>query len=84
MGDFIALIQKYWMIISISFTIFSSVLTGGWYLKGKIDTLTATVAQTNDWVSDHDDSITQLHDTVTILKEDERLREVREDKSDKH
>lgn len=75
MGELIALIQKYWMIISISFTILSSVLTGGWYLKGKIDTLTTTVDATNDWVSDHEDDLQRHEHDITVLKEDERLRE---------
>ena len=71
----IKLIQKYWVYISVSFTIISSLGTGAWYIKGKIDTLTSTVAATNDWVSDHDDDIQALHDDTLKLKEDERLRE---------
>ena len=69
------LIQKYWFHISLAFTIISSLATGGWYLKGKIDQLTDTVADTNKWVQDHDDDIQALHDDTLKLKEDERLRE---------
>jgi len=69
------LIQKYWFQISLAFTIISSLATGGWYLKGKIDALTDTVADTNKWVQDHDDDIQTLHDDTLKLKEDERLRE---------
>jgi hypothetical protein len=68
-------LTKYWMFLSIGFTLLSSLVTGGWWLYGKIDKLNDTVNATNQWVQSHDDSINELHDDVTKLKEDERLRE---------
>lgn len=68
-------LNKYWVIISIIGTILSTVLTGGWYLKGRIDSITDTVANTNSWVQDHDDSIQQIHDDVLKLKTLEEARE---------
>lgn len=69
------LIQKYWFYISLIFTLLSSLATGGWYLKGKIDAQADTITDLNKWIQDHDDAIQTLHDDTLKLKEDERLRE---------
>jgi hypothetical protein len=75
MGNLLKKLEKHWFYISLAGTIISSIITGGWYLKGKIDALTDTVNDTNQWVQDHDDML-QAHDKdITILKEDERLRQ---------
>lgn len=75
MDKIVKWLTKYWAIISIVLTIISSVITGGWYLYGKIDKLNDTVNATNQWVSDHDDDLKVQHDDLLKLKEDERLRE---------
>lgn len=68
-------IQKYWLLISIGFTILSTIGTIAWNMYGKFDKLNDTVNATNQWVSDHDDDIQQLKADNIRLKEDERLRE---------
>jgi hypothetical protein len=75
MDALIEKIQKYWMVISIILTILSSIVTGGWWLYGKIDSLNDKVNETASWVQDHDDDLKANHDSILILKEDERLRE---------
>ena len=68
-------LKKNWFYISIAFTVISSLATGVWVLGNKLDTLVDKVNATNQWVSDHDDML-QAHDKdITILKEDERLRQ---------
>ena len=68
-------IMKWWKHISIIFTIVSSAASGVWWANGKFTDLVTKVNATNAWVQDHDDSISDLHDDVIKLKEDERLRE---------
>jgi hypothetical protein len=75
MSNIIKWATKNWTIISIVFTIVSSIVTGGWYLKGKIDASADTLNDVKEWVSSHDDDIQALHDDVLKLKEDQRLRE---------
>ncbi|MGH7974810.1 MAG: hypothetical protein ACREBR_04745 [bacterium] len=70
------LIRKYWAVISIVCTLLSSVITGGWYLKGKIDAQNDLINDLNQWVQGHDDDLQAQHDDLTKLKEDERLREL--------
>jgi len=75
MNKLIKKIQEYWIVISIGFTILSTIATIGWGLYGKFDKLNDTVNATNQWVSDHDYDIQQLKADNIRLKEDERLRE---------
>lgn len=77
MEKFLKLIGKYWFIISVVFSVLSTVATGGWWLYGKIDKLNDTVNATNQWVQDHDDDLKIQHDDILKLKEDERLREAK-------
>lgn len=75
MNKLLAKLKAYWAVISIVFTLLSSIVTGGWWLYGKIDTLNDKVNETASWVQDHDDDLKAQHDDITRLKEDERLRE---------
>jgi hypothetical protein len=75
MEKIIKFLGKYWTILSIVFTILSSVVTGGWWLYNRIDKLNDTVNETNQWVQTHDDSINDLHDDVLRLKTLEEAKE---------
>ena len=75
MKSIIQFIKRNTLILSILGTILSSLATGAWYVAQRITKTEATIATLNDWVQDHDDSIQAQHDDITILKEDERLRE---------
>jgi hypothetical protein len=75
MKELLDRLEKHWFVISAVFTVLSSVVTGGWWLYGKIDKLNDTVNDTQQWVQDHQDTINQHDHDLIILKEDERLRE---------
>jgi len=75
MNKIIKLITKYWAIISVVLTILSSIVTGGWYLKGKIDASADTLNDLKEWVASHDDDIQALHDKVIRLEALEEARE---------
>jgi hypothetical protein len=75
MNKIIKLITKYWAIISVVLTILSSIVTGGWYLKGKIDASADTLNDLKEWVATHDDDIQALHDKVIRLEALEEARE---------
>jgi len=75
MNKIIKWITKYWAIISVVLTILSSVVTGGWYLKGKIDASADTLNDVKEWVSTHDDDIQALHDKVIRLEALEEARD---------
>jgi hypothetical protein len=69
------LISKYWFIISLVGTLASTALTEAWYFVGRIEKGEAALASLQSWVGDHDDAISDQHDDILILKEDERLRQ---------
>jgi hypothetical protein len=75
MNKIIKWVTKYWAIISVVLTILSSVVTGGWYLKGKIDASADTLNDVKEWVSTHDDDIQALHDKVIRLEALEEARD---------
>lgn len=75
MSNIIKWATKNWTIISIVFTIISSIVTGGWYLKGKIDASADTLNDLKEWVSSHDDDIQALHDKVIRLEALEEARD---------
>lgn len=75
MQALIDLISKYWKILSLVFTLLSSLGTGAWYFIQRIQKAEATVASLNSWVSDHDDTLTDHDKRISKLEEDERLRE---------
>jgi len=75
MNKIIKWITKYWATISVVLTILSSVVTGGWYLKGKIDASADTLNDVKEWVSTHDDDIQALHDKVIRLEALEEARD---------
>jgi len=75
MSTVISWAKKNGVILSIAGTVLSSLATGAFYAVQRMAKTEATIATLNDWVQDHDDAIkTQDHD-LTVLKEDERLRE---------
>ena len=76
MESIIQTVKKYWFLVSILFTIISSIVTGLCWFYGKIDALNDKVNDTNQWVEDHDAAIQAQHDDIVRLKEDERLREL--------
>ena len=80
MNILIKQLTKYWVYISIVFTILSSIVTGGWYLKGKIDQSSDTLIETKITVRSNTVDVKALHDAVLILQEDERIRELKESK----
>jgi hypothetical protein len=69
------LIGKYWKVLSLCFTLLSSLVTGAYYFVERIKKAEATVASLNAWVSDHDDTLTDHDKRISKLEEDERLRE---------
>jgi hypothetical protein len=75
MNTIIKFVKKNWTVLSIVGTILSSLATGAWYVVERIAKTETTIATLNDWVQDHDDAIQAQHDDLTVLKEDERLRE---------
>ena len=75
MNKIIKLVTKYWAVISVVLTILSSIVTGGWYLKGKIDASADTLNDVKEWVSSHDDDIQALHDKVIRLEALEEARD---------
>lgn len=76
MNDFMKWLKTHWAMLSIMFTIASSLVTGLWALYNKIDSLNDKVNDTASWVQDHEDDLKTQHDSILILKEDERLREL--------
>ena len=75
MNKIIKWVTNYWAIISVVLTILSSIVTGGWYLKGKIDASADTLNDVKEWVSSHDDDIQALHDKVLRLEALEEARD---------
>jgi hypothetical protein len=75
MNKIIKWVTNYWAIISVVLTILSSIVTGGWYLKGKIDASADTLNDLKEWVSSHDDDIQALHDKVIRLEALEEARD---------
>jgi hypothetical protein len=75
MNKIIKWVTNYWAIISVVLTILSSIVTGGWYLKGKIDASADTLNDLKEWVSSHDDDIKALHDKVIRLEALEEARD---------
>jgi len=75
MESIIKFLKKNWTLLSILFTIISSLVTGIIYAVQRVSKAETTIATLNDWVSAHDDAIQAQHDDILKLKEDERLRE---------
>jgi hypothetical protein len=77
MQALIDLISKYWKIISLCFTLLSSLGTGAWYFIQRIEKAEVTVANLSAWVNDHEDTLTDHDKRISKLEEDERLREAK-------
>ena len=75
MNKLIKWFTKYWLILSVCFTIISSLVTWSMHLKSRIDMDEDILKDTKEWVADHEDDLQQLHDDILKLKEDQRLRE---------
>jgi hypothetical protein len=75
MEKYLKLLGKYWFIISLVGTVVSTLVTEAYYFIGRMERAEATVATLQAWVSDHDDTLTDHGTQLSILKEDERLRE---------
>jgi cell division protein FtsL len=75
MEKLIKLLTKYWTIISIVFTILSTLATGVFYVVHRIATAETTITNLNTWISDHEDTLTDHDKRISKLEEDERLRE---------
>lgn len=75
MEALIDLVSKYWKVLSLCFTLLSSLGTGAYYFVKRIEKAETTVASLRDWVSDHDDTLTDHDKRLSKLEEDERLRE---------
>lgn len=66
---------KYWLILSVCFTIISSLVTWSMHLKSRIDTDEDILNDTKELVSDHDDNIKTLNDKVIRLEALEEARD---------
>jgi cell division protein FtsL len=75
MSKIIKFLTTYWTIISIVFTILSSLATGAFYVVHRIATAETTITNLNSWVTDHEDILTDHDKRISKLEEDERLRE---------
>lgn len=75
MEKIIKFLAKYWTILSIVFTIVSTLGTGAIYLVKRITASETTITNLNTWVSDHEDTLTDHDKRISKLEEDERLRE---------
>jgi hypothetical protein len=75
MEKILKFLNKYWLVLTACGTILSTGTVEILKLAGKIDKDIATITALNQWVSDHDDSISELQTKVTRLEALEEARD---------
>jgi hypothetical protein len=75
MNKLLKWLTKYWILVSISATIITSLTTWSMHLKSRIDADEDILKDTKEWVASHEDDLQQLHDDVLKLKTLEEARE---------
>lgn len=62
MNKLLKFLTKYWIVLSVAFTILTSLVTAGWHLKGKIDQVISDLSSLKQIVHE-DDTILEEHDS---------------------
>lgn len=75
MNKILKFLTKYWVILSVVFTIISSLATWSLHLKSRIDSDEDILNDTKQWVEDHEDNLKILNDKVIRLEALEEARD---------